>query len=142
LHLEKHRYTERTKEYRADAAICNACPLKAHFTDSERGRSIGRSFDEEYLERIRAYHVTEPYHKAMRKRSVWIEPLFAEGKQWHGMRRFRLRRVWRVNCEALMRAAGQNIKQLLKKWGWRHHPYPEGASQAACSLLFGFFLGW
>ena len=91
LHLEKHRYTERTKEYRADAAICNACPLKAHFTDSERGRSIGRSFDEEYLERIRAYHVTEPYHKAMRKRSVWVEPLFAEGKDWHGMRRFRLR---------------------------------------------------
>jgi Transposase DDE domain len=61
LHLEKHRYTERTKEYRADAATCNACPLKAHCTDSERGRSLRHSFDEEYLERVRAYHTTEPY---------------------------------------------------------------------------------
>ncbi len=120
LYLEKHRYTERTKEYRADAATCNACPLKAHCTDSERGRSLRRSFDEEYLERVRAYHTTEPYQKAMR--------------------RFRLRRLWRVNCEALMRAAGQNLKRLLKKRGWGRRPWPEGAANAAGSLLFGFFL--
>ena len=140
LRLEKNRYTERTKEYRADAATCNACPLKEHCTTSEHGRSLRRSFDEEYLERVRAYHTTLPYQKAMRKRSVWVEPLFAEGKDWHGMRRFRLRRLWRVNCEALMRAAGQNLKRLLKKWGWGRHPWPEGAANAAFSLLFGFLL--
>jgi hypothetical protein len=77
-------------------------------------RLLHRSFDEEYLERVRAYHRTEPYRKALRKRQVWVEPLFAEGKDWHGMRRFRLRRLWRVNCEALIRAAGQNLKRLLK----------------------------
>ena len=102
LHLDKHRYTDQTKEYRADGATCNACPLKAHCTESERGRSIRRSLDEEYLERVRVYHTTLPYQKAMRKRSVWVEPLEASGKQWHGMRRFRLRLLWRVNCEALM----------------------------------------
>jgi hypothetical protein len=89
---------------------------------------------------VRAYHATEPYQKAMRKRSVWVEPLFAEGKDWHGMRRFRLRRLWRVNCEALMRAAGQNLKRLLKKWGWGRRPWPEGAANAAFSLLFGLLL--
>jgi len=66
----------------------------------------------------------------MRKRSVWVEPLFAEGKQWHGMRRYRLRRLWRVNCEALIRAAGQNLKRLLKKRGWRRRPWPAGAANA------------
>jgi len=25
----------------------------------------------------------------MNKRKVWVEPLFAEDKDWHGMRRFR-----------------------------------------------------
>jgi transposase len=130
LPLKKHHYTEREKEYRADAAICNACPLKEHCTLSEHGRSLRRSFDEEYLDRVRAYHMTEPYQKAMRKRSVWVEPLFAEGKEWHGMRRFRLRRLWRVNCEALMRAAGQNLKRLLKKRGWGRRPWPEGAANA------------
>jgi hypothetical protein len=49
-------------------------------TTSEHGRSLRRSFDKESLERVRAYHTTEPYQKAMRKRSVWVEPLFAEGK--------------------------------------------------------------
>jgi hypothetical protein len=137
LRLEKHRYTERTKEYRADAATCNACPLKEHCTDSEQGRSLRRSFDEEYLERVRAYHRTELYQKAMRKRSVWVEPLFAEGKEWHGMRRFRLRRLWRVNCEALMRAAGQNLKRLLKKRGWGRRPFP---AEAICAFFLADFL--
>jgi len=81
--------------------------------------------DEEVLDRVRAYSTTEAYKKAYRKRSVWVEPLFAEGKQWHGMRRFRLRRVFRVNGEALMRAAGQNLKRLLKKRGWGRRPWPQ-----------------
>src|SRR5438045_7278655 len=66
----------------------------------------------------------------MRKRSVWVEPLFAEGKDWHGMRRFRLRRLWRVNCEALVTAAGQNLKRLLRKRGWGRRPFPTEAVAA------------
>ena len=76
------------------------------------------------LDEVRAYHATQAYQKAMRKRQVWVEPLFAEGKDWHGMRRFRLRLLWRVNCEALIRAAGQNLKRLLKKRGWGRRPFP------------------
>ncbi len=93
LRLSKVAYTERENRYQGDAATCNACPLKSECTPSDHGRLLHRSFDEEYLERVRAYHRTEPYQKAMRKRSVWVEPLFAEGKDWHGMRRFRLRRL-------------------------------------------------
>src|SRR5260221_4447525 len=140
LRLSKVAYTEREKRYQGDAATCNACPLKPQCTTSDQGRLLKRSFDEEYLEQVRAYHVTEPYQKAMRKRSVWVEPLFAEGKDWHGMRRFRLRLLWRVNCEALMRAAGQNLKRLLQQRGWGRRPWPEGAANAVCSLLLGFLL--
>ena len=42
-----------------------------------------------------------------------VEPLFAEAKDWHGMRRFRLRRLEKVNIEALPIASGQNVKRLL-----------------------------
>lgn len=62
---------------------------------------------------MRAYHGTHPYEKALRKRRVWVEPLFAEAKDWHGMRRFRLRRLEKVNMEALLIASGQNVKRLL-----------------------------
>ncbi|MBA3426119.1 MAG: transposase [Rubrobacter sp.] len=44
---------------------------------------------------------------------MWVEPLFAEAKDWHGLRRFRLRRLEKVNIEALLIAAGQNIKRLV-----------------------------
>ena len=70
----------------------------------------------------------------MRKRQVCVEPLFAEGKQWHGMRRFRLRRLWRVNTEALLLAAGQNLKRLLQQRGWGRRPFPDGVAAALACL--------
>ena len=64
-------------------------PVKAACTDSVHGRTIQRSVYAEYLEKVRSYHTTEAYKKAMRKRKVWVEPLFAEAKEWHGLRRLR-----------------------------------------------------
>ena len=113
LRLYTHSYTERLKRYRADAESCNACPLKPECTPGGSGRVLMRSFDEEILERVRAYRGSGPYEKALRKRKVWVEPMFAEAKEWHGMGRFRLRTLWRVNAEAMLVAAGQNIKRLL-----------------------------
>ena len=127
LHFAPWHSTERSLRYRAYGSDCNTCPLKAQVYHQQQGRSLCRSVDEEVLDRVRGYHETEAYKKAYRKRTVWVEPLFAEGKDWHGMRRFRLRRLWRVNCEALMRAAGQNLKRLLKKRGWGRRPYPAEA---------------
>jgi hypothetical protein len=126
-------YQAEKVEYRADAATCNACPLKAQCTDSQQGRQLHRYFDAHYLERVQSYHQTAAYQKAMRKRKVWVEPLFAEAKDWHGLRRFRLRLLWRVNIEALRIAAGQNLKRLLKKRGWGRRPFPVEAL-SACFL--------
>ena len=64
----------------------------------------------------------------MRKRKVWVEPLFAEAKDWHGLRRFRLRGAEKVNGEALLIAAGQNLKRLLSTYGWGRRPWPGGAA--------------
>ena len=99
-----------------------------------------RSFHANYLERVKGYHQTQAYQKAMRKRKVWVEPLFAEAKDWHGMRRFRLRFLWRVNSEALRIAAGQNLKRLLKKRGWGRRPFPVEAPCASCLAACGWFI--
>jgi len=118
-------------QYRAQASTCRACPLKAQCTPATKmGRSVWRSFGEEYLERVQAYQSTAAYQKALRKRQVWVEPLFAEAKAWHGLRRFRLRGLWRVNSEALLTATGQNLKRLLTKRGWGRRPLPSGAALA------------
>jgi hypothetical protein len=106
---------------------CNACELKAKCTTSERGRMLYRPFEEDFYDRVRAYRGTFAYDKALRKRRVWVEPLFAEAKDWHGMRRFRLQRLKKVNIEALLSASGQNVKRLLAFGGRR----PKKLAQAA-----------
>ena len=63
--------------------------------------------DERYVDRVKSYRGTFAYEKALRKRRVWVEPLFGEAKDWHGLRRFRLRRLEKVNIEALLIASGQ-----------------------------------
>ncbi len=122
------RYTvKRTEDvvaYRSEAAVCNACPVKANCTKSQHGRKVQRSLYIDYLEKVRGYHATEPYKRAIRKRQVWVEPLFAEAKEWHGLRRLRLRGLLNANIQGLLIAAGQNLKRFLSATGWgrRHAP--------------------
>jgi hypothetical protein len=110
--------------YQAPAATCNACPRKARCTTTDQGRMVSRHVDEDFLDRVRAYQQTDAYHQARRKRGVWVEPLFAEAKDWHGLRRCRLRRLWRVNVQVLWTAGGQNLKRLPARQGWGRHPFP------------------
>ena len=113
--------------YKAKAGTCEACELRPKCTDNKTGRQVLRYFNEAYVDRVRSYRGTFPYEKALRKRRVWVEPLFAEAKDFHGMRRFRLRRLEKVNTEALLIAAGQNVKRLLT-FGCRR---PKRETQAA-----------
>ena len=113
LRLRNEDNHNRRKRYQAEPSICNACQLKAKCTTSNRGRMLYRPFDEDFYDSVRGYRGTFAYEKALRKRSVWVEPLFGEAKEWHGMRRFRLRRLEKVNIEALLIASGQNVKRLL-----------------------------
>jgi hypothetical protein len=55
LRLYTHSYTERLSRYRANPQSCNGCPLKPECTPGDSGRVLMRSFDEELLERVRAY---------------------------------------------------------------------------------------
>jgi hypothetical protein len=128
LRKRKTKDTEQKVVDGAEAAVCNVCPLNAACTASDHGREISRSFDADYLARVRGYYETEAYQKAMRKRKVWIEPLFGEAKQWHGMRQFRLRGLAKVTIEGVLIAAGQNRKRLLSARGWGRRPWPDGAA--------------
>ncbi len=107
----KRRQTQPVRICQAPVAACNACPLKKDYTTSPRGRRVAR-------------HAYEAYKKAMRKRQVWVEPLFAEAKESHGLRRLRLRGLANANIQGLLVAAGQNLNRLLAATGWgrRHAP--------------------
>ena len=133
LKLYSQRKSEQVIVYKAGSQVCNSCPVKHECTESKSGRHIFRSIFQEYVDRVRTYHDTEDYQQAMRKRGVWVEPLFGEAKQFHrlwrlrrypqpaGRRAGRGRRPSREpssarSIEGLMVAAGQNLKRLLKHW--------------------------
>jgi transposase len=127
------KHTEHAHLYQARAEVCNACPVMSSCTESRKGRTILRPFDQAYIERVRRYHETEACRSAISKRKVWVEPLFAEAKTLHGLRRFRLRGIEKVNMEGLMTAAGQNLKRLLRHRG-AGSPVQSLASRAALSI--------
>jgi transposase len=99
--------------YKTEPGTCYSCSMRARCTDNKTGRQLLRHLEERYVDRVKGYRGTFAYEKALRKRRVWVEPLFGEAKDWHGMRRFRLRRLKKVNIEALLIACGQNIKRLV-----------------------------
>ena len=119
--------------YRARAGVCNACPVMSACTSSSKGRTIRRPFDQEYIERVQRHHNTEACVRAIKKRQVWVEPLFAEAKTLHGLRRFHLRGIEKVNIEGLIIATGQNLKRLLKYPGTR--PVPQAIAVLASAFL-------
>lgn len=127
LRWESDSYVSQTRKYQAESRDCQPCPLKAKCTTSEDGRSLRHSFYQEYLDRVAAYHQTDEYKKAYQKRKVWVEPLFGEAQKWHGLQRFRLRGLEKVNCEAVITATGQNLKRLLAARGWGRRNFPGGS---------------
>ena len=128
LPLHKVSRSENEWVYRAPARVCNACVVKSRCTNSKSGQYIRRSFFQDFLDQATSYRDTPAYQKTMRKRQVWIEPLFGEAKQWHGLRHFRLHRLPQVNIQNLVIAAGQNLKRLLQHLGWGRRWFPTGNS--------------
>lgn len=132
LHVRRSR--EEVLLYRAPAKICNRCPVKAQCTASQSGRHIFRSFFQEEVDRVRGYAQTEEFQKALRKRQVWVEPLFGEAKQWHQEARFRLRGLHKVNIQGVFTAAGQNLKRWLH-WKEAKQVRDEAAASSIPFLL-------
>jgi hypothetical protein len=71
--------------------------------NAERGRP---SIDRVVYFKVPSYHGTGAYKKTIRKRQVSVEPLLAEAKEWHGLRRLRLCGLLNANIQGLLIAAG------------------------------------
>ena len=126
----KSDHQEQRLVYKAPDHVCAACPVRSRCMRGKLGRTVSHSTHKAILDRVQGYQQKEAYKKAMRKRQVWVEPKFAEVKEWHHGTKFRLRGLFKVNIEALLKAAGQNIKQLLKVKAGQNRPKPPAHSMA------------
>jgi transposase len=80
--------------------------IEPHIATEARGRSEAHT-------RVRMRERGRGYEWSQRCRKL-IEELFGEGKDWHGLRRFRRRRLLRVRQETLLIGWVLNLKRLAK----------------------------
>ena len=101
----------RRKSYRARRSECRACPLKSHCTQSER-RHLKVTKYHASLIRLRADSKTDSFKQLYRSRAPVIEGVFAEAKQWHGLRRSWRRGLGKMRIQCLLISAVLNLKRL------------------------------
>lgn len=100
------------RRYSATRTACSSCPLRARCTKSDR-RQLKVSMYHEALTRLRADHKTESFQAVYRRRAPVIEGIFAEAKQWHGLRRAWRRGLSRMRIQCLLIASVLNFKRLI-----------------------------
>lgn len=107
--------TERTKKrrrrYRAPRAVCTVCRFRSRCTKSDR-KVLQISPHHDALRRLRADAKTDSFRELYRARAPVIEGVFAEEKQWHGLRRAWRRGLSNMLIQSLLVAAVVNFKRL------------------------------
>jgi transposase len=116
-HMKRHGRTstkagEKLIVYRTQASQCAGCELKAKCCGEEKTRSVSRPDDDGLRERTRRYLATAEARPSIRRRQVWPETVFGDGKERRGLRRAKFRGLDWMRVQAWMIATAQNIRQL------------------------------
>ena len=98
-------------KYRASVTDCRGCALKEQCTKApQRWLNVGEHHGA--LVRLRGASQKDEFKSLYRRRAPVIEGLFAEGKQWHGLRRAWRRGMRKMRIQCLLVAAVLNLKRL------------------------------
>jgi len=99
------------RRYQARVSVCRACVLRAQCTRAQK-RQLKVGVDHAALVRLREDSHTESFQQLYRTRFPTIEGVFAEVKQWHGLRRAWRRGLANMRVQCWLVAAVLNFKRL------------------------------
>jgi transposase len=100
------------RRYRARRSQCKVCALKDKCTKSPQ-RQLKVSAYHAALVRLRTDSKTDSFKRLYRSRAPVVEGVFAEAKQWHGLRRAWRRGLAKMRVQCLLIAAVINLKRLM-----------------------------
>jgi hypothetical protein len=118
------------RKYRGSPEICRGCVLRSRCT-KQAVRSLTVGSNHGALRRLRADSQTESFRQLYRRRAPVIEGIFAEAKQWHGLRRAWRRGLAKMRLQCLLIAAVLNFKRLVAAgcrflpWKYLQHAVPK-----------------
>lgn len=99
------------RRYQGRRSVCRACVLRAQCTRAQK-RQLKVGADHAALVRLREDSHTESFQQLYRMRFPTIEGVFAEAKQWHGLRRAGRRGLSNMRVQCWLVAAVLNFKRL------------------------------
>jgi len=100
------------KLYQAERSVCRQCPRRSKCTPGKY-RTVKVTAHHAALIRLRADSKTDDFQQLYRTRAPGIEGVFAEAKQWHGLRRAWRRGLSKMRIQCLLIAAVINFKRLI-----------------------------
>ena len=124
--------------YCAKKTDCQSCSLRQKCTTSKTGRKVIRSFYHDEYERLIVRMKQGAGRYAMKIRKITTEPLFAEAKENHGLRKFMTRGIDKARKNAYVIATVQNIKRLLKAFKKANNGQKARLSSSFICILTGY----
>jgi transposase len=124
--------------YRADTAVCHACPLRNQCTKTahpSQTRLIVRPDGHELLLQGWTQADSPEAKRDRRRRMTLIEGSFGQAAQNHHFKRARYRRLWRQSIQDWLIAAVQNAKKIIQRGSRRGTPASLAAPAAAYHLI-------
>jgi transposase len=106
------------RRYAASNKACRHCPLKEQCTKASR-RQLKVSIYRDAYVRLQADSKTDSFKQLYRSRAPVVEGVFAEAKQWHGLRRAWRRGLGKMRVQCLLIAAVLNLKRLAAVFSLR-----------------------
>ena len=124
-----------TRIYASTGGGVPRLPAQSAMHTSQRGRRVGAAASTRHIwTRVRGYHATEPYAEGHAQTAgLGGTARSPRPKTGTGCGASGLRGLEQVNGEALLIAAGQNLKRLLSRWGWGRRPFPNGVGRGRAS---------
>jgi len=110
-----YRTTTRSgyREYVSNPRICSQCSLLSMCTQSQnKQKVITRHIWQAYKDEVDKHRLEPKGKKIYQRRKETIERSFADAKQLHGHRYARMRGIEKVEEQALLAAACQNMKKI------------------------------
>jgi len=101
--------------YRPRISDCQQCSLKKVCTQGKSVRTVTRAKEQDAIEWALRQLGTAEATTTMRERSVIAEGTVGEAKTLHGLRRASCRGLEKVGIQAVLIAAVQNMKRLVRR---------------------------
>ncbi|GAB4176359.1 MAG: IS1182 family transposase [Calditrichia bacterium] len=101
------------REYASNASLCKSCLLLEQCTSSRNHQKIvTRHIWQDYKEKVDRHRLEDRGKAIYQRRKETIERSFADAKQLHGYRYARMRGLSKVQEQAFLTAACQNMKKI------------------------------